>query len=459
MKIMEGFHKTFLSLILQCNLHRKIELDIVYDAPQREIYYTLVDYTIEEHLFEGNKYINFTMTLAIEDGTIFTYPIPWISDVEYEPEGTLMQDKIKVWITVTNIAKKRNYDFHIKHGIMHLLKKEDINVYNKTRLFVYPDFSDFESIIITTEEGLQINMAEIVHVNPIFKGRSFKKEFNKVAVLIPFQKEFTDMYNNILVPLINELGFEVRKGDDFYDSNIIIEDIWRLINESNVIIADLTGKNPNVFYEVGIAHALGKHVVLLSQNPEDIPFDLRHLRHITYSLTLDEEISLFRRDMSKVFQEVKARLNIPRDIQDAIISEEVIYDLCEKMNEKIMCVYEENSCSFLLFTKEENLEKVISFKNQSHIFTMQSYNERVNSLVICAEGIDNYIYDEIVVTIPINPFYYEKLKEVVQGKSGVYLVVVNLENRVYSMKAILYEEMSRIVLQNILDKVLPKSIQ
>lgn len=49
-----------------------------------------------------------------------------------------------------------------------------------------------------------------------------------------------------------------------------------------MVICDCTGRNPNVFYEAGIAHTLGREVVLITQNPEDIPFDLRHLRHIRY---------------------------------------------------------------------------------------------------------------------------------------------------------------------------------
>ena len=56
----------------------------------------------------------------------------------------------------------------------------------------------------------------------------------------------------------------------------------RLINEAKVIVADLTERNPNVFYEVGLAHAIGKEVILLAQSVEDIPFDLRHLRTIIY---------------------------------------------------------------------------------------------------------------------------------------------------------------------------------
>ena len=61
-----------------------------------------------------------------------------------------------------------------------------------------------------------------------------------------------------------------------------MEDIWIGINEAKVVIAEITGKNPNVFYELGIAHTLGKDVILITQNMKDIPFDLNRYRIIEY---------------------------------------------------------------------------------------------------------------------------------------------------------------------------------
>ena len=63
----------------------------------------------------------------------------------------------------------------------------------------------------------------------------------------------------------------------------IVEDIWKALLTSQYVVADVTGKNSNVYYELGIAHTLGKKVILLTQEISDIPFDTRHLRHIVYS--------------------------------------------------------------------------------------------------------------------------------------------------------------------------------
>jgi hypothetical protein len=61
-----------------------------------------------------------------------------------------------------------------------------------------------------------------------------------------------------------------------------MEDIWDAINAARAIIADCTGRNPNVFYEIGLAHAVGKPVVLITQKGEDVPFDLKAIRYIEY---------------------------------------------------------------------------------------------------------------------------------------------------------------------------------
>jgi len=61
-----------------------------------------------------------------------------------------------------------------------------------------------------------------------------------------------------------------------------MQSVWEGINRARLIIADLTGRNPNVFYELGIAHTLGKPVIMLTQSMDYVPFDLRHLRCIVY---------------------------------------------------------------------------------------------------------------------------------------------------------------------------------
>jgi hypothetical protein len=60
--------------------------------------------------------------------------------------------------------------------------------------------------------------------------------------------------------------------------------VWAGITGAKVLVAELTGRNPNVFYELGLAHALNKPVVLISSNQDDVPFDLQHIRVIYYDM-------------------------------------------------------------------------------------------------------------------------------------------------------------------------------
>jgi hypothetical protein len=92
------------------------------------------------------------------------------------------------------------------------------------------------------------------------------------------------------------------RGDDFFGSDYVIDDIWNAIYHANGIIADCTGRNANVFYELGIAHTLGRRTLLLAQNQNDIPFDLRHRRYHLYDTsddglaTLDQAVQNFVRN-------------------------------------------------------------------------------------------------------------------------------------------------------------------
>jgi hypothetical protein len=104
---------------------------------------------------------------------------------------------------------------------------------------------------------------------------------NLVSVMIPFDARFTPVYA-ALRGLVEQIGMECRRADDIWRNDAIIQDIVSLIDESKVVIGDCSGRNPNVFYEIGIAHTLGRKVILITQHMDDIPFDLRHLRVVPY---------------------------------------------------------------------------------------------------------------------------------------------------------------------------------
>jgi hypothetical protein len=100
---------------------------------------------------------------------------------------------------------------------------------------------------------------------------------------MPFGGQFDVYYELIYKPAVAGVGLRPIRADSLFGSRAIIQDIWALTKTAAVILADLTSRNPNVFYELGLAHALGKPVCLVSNTTEDIPFDLRHLRVTLYT--------------------------------------------------------------------------------------------------------------------------------------------------------------------------------
>ena len=102
--------------------------------------------------------------------------------------------------------------------------------------------------------------------------------------MMPFGPWFDKYYQDIYVPAIKQAGFEPIRADELFSTGSVVEQIWEQIEKSKIMLADLSGKNPNVFYELGLAHAARKPVVFTSSHLDDVPFDLRHLRVIAYDI-------------------------------------------------------------------------------------------------------------------------------------------------------------------------------
>lgn len=126
----------------------------------------------------------------------------------------------------------------------------------------------------------------------------------KCFALMPFTEPFNEYYKNILVPAIKAAGFEPARADEIYGTKAIIEDIFDGIRDSTALVADVTGKNPNVNYELGIAHALNRPVVIISQSIDDIPFDYRHLRAVIYDTTKTDWASDLRTKVTNTLQSI-----------------------------------------------------------------------------------------------------------------------------------------------------------
>jgi hypothetical protein len=105
----------------------------------------------------------------------------------------------------------------------------------------------------------------------------------RAFVLMPFDPEFDAVFNDLVKPALEEVGYDVKRADSLLNQQNILKDIVRGIAEADLVVADLTSLNANVFYELGISHTMQRPTVLLRQPSEDIPFDLRSYRVISYS--------------------------------------------------------------------------------------------------------------------------------------------------------------------------------
>lgn len=102
-------------------------------------------------------------------------------------------------------------------------------------------------------------------------------------VLMPFSDAFNDTYILGIKPACEQAGYYCERLDEQTFEETMLNRIYNQIAKADVIIADLSEKNANVFYEVGYAHGLNKRAILLTKSASDIPFDLKHHAHIVYS--------------------------------------------------------------------------------------------------------------------------------------------------------------------------------
>ncbi|MST31589.1 hypothetical protein GHK86_02435 [Acidimicrobiaceae bacterium USS-CC1] len=139
----------------------------------------------------------------------------------------------------------------------------------------------------------------------VFELPATPPDRNMIAVMMPFAAEFSPVWQT-LKSAVDDGGWLCQRASDIWDNSVLVNDIVGLIARSKVVICDLSGRNANVFYEAGIAHTLGREVVLIAQSHDDVPFDLRHHRYIVY-LHNSEGLNELRRSLASRLRTLMAR--------------------------------------------------------------------------------------------------------------------------------------------------------
>lgn len=156
--------------------------------------------------------------------------------------------------------------------------------------------------------GMRVN--DIACLSSYAKGMAVIPEFGRprtenapvdVFVIMPFKKKLKNVYN-LIRKLDKELGIVIGRADDVYATKPFMDKVWQGICGSRLVIADCTEQNPNVFYEIGIAHTVGKPIVFITRCKSDIPSDIQQFTYINYRSTPNGKEKLIRK-LKKVIRE------------------------------------------------------------------------------------------------------------------------------------------------------------
>jgi AbiJ N-terminal domain 5 len=162
------------------------------------------------------------------------------------------------------------------------------------------------------DEGTNVSSAESVgrriYFTPsVFQAPTSDVENDLISLMMPFDAAFASVQASIVeAALRNQM--RCQRADDIWINSVIAQDIFSLIYRSKIVVCDFTGRNPNVFYEAGIAHTLGKHVIPITQYPGDIPFDLQAHRYLQYHNNM-EGLTKLADEISRRIQTLSPRPN------------------------------------------------------------------------------------------------------------------------------------------------------
>ena len=193
------------------------------------------------------------------------------------------------------------------------------------------------------------------------KSKSHKAD---CFVISPFKDPYNEYYRHIIKPSLKKLKVSVARADEIYGVSPIIDDVIDGIYNSKFIIAELSERNANVNYELGIAHSLGKPVILVAKHIDDIPFDYRHLRVITYDTMSANWVAKLRKDIENTVSSLTLD-GIP--------------------------VFPSHALSRAMSSlSESDVEKVFLTRQEMNVYLNANIHDLIHTLDICAFGLKSF---------------------------------------------------------------------
>lgn len=196
-----------------------------------------------------------------------------------------------VFILYSNMKQAR-YDSENNRALFESMRKSfEKQIYSLNDKLARNEerWRDVNHLLIRKEyvnEAPELNYNNKIVLNNFLKSNGINSEDievdkRMVFVLTPFHPEF-EMDYSIIQSTCIDVGLKCVRGDEEYFSSDIFSEMLRYIVKANLIIANINGRNPNVLYELGIAQALDKPVILISREPENLPIDIKSKRFLIY---------------------------------------------------------------------------------------------------------------------------------------------------------------------------------
>lgn len=237
-----------------------------------------------DHDFSGGE-ISFKVKLENIDTTVQlvlnwgTFPIyVCFNDEHFAYSFKSYQSQTNQLVPLTQAGSKSNIKADTEYDVKVSFKSNVLRFYvNNVEMLAW------NQTLSRAPIAFNVFGSSAAHITDV----SVKDDKPKAFVVMQFTEQFNELYENVIKPVCESVGLEPIRADDMYTNGLIIFDIIQSIQQASVIISDITPDNPNVYYEVGYAHAAGKNVILMcDREREKLPFDVSGFRTIFYSNTI-----------------------------------------------------------------------------------------------------------------------------------------------------------------------------
>jgi len=275
-------------------------------------------------------------------------------------------------------------------------------------------------------------------IQPIYGSPKKTGKFFDIFVLMPFAKQYTSIYNDHLKKVSEELKLSIGRADDIFSTDSIMLDIWSGIMNAKLIIADCTEKNPNVFYEIGISHTVGKKVIIITQDVNDLPFDLRHIRTIIYN-TSQEGFNYLERQLKSTITGVTPEpasieelpeilVYLSYSTQDALPFniDEIAQGLTQKSSKIKVTYWQQHMAINIIKYISENIEKC-------DVFLLICSDNSLKSTSVEKEWVAADMIDKPIIPVFFNP---DHIPPLLKSRLGIEFDTSSLQktiDNIYSL--------------------------